>query len=220
MSEVFLLIGNKNYSSWSLRPWLALKQSGIAFDEKLVPLDQPDTRERILAYSPSGRVPLLRHGEIEVWESLAICEYLNEAFPEAGLWPRARTARAHARAVSNEMHAGFAELRHNLPMDASRDLRAKSRAARVAGEIARIEQIWTQARERYGSEGPFLFGRFSIADCMYAPVVSRFRTYGVALGSIAAAYVDTILNLPSMQEWIEAARQERWSIHHAVLDQP
>jgi glutathione S-transferase len=220
MSDVFLLIGNKNYSSWSLRPWLALKQSGISFEEKLVPLDQPDTRARILAFSPSGRVPLLRHGEVEVWESLAICEYLNEAFPEAQLWPRERAARAHARAISNEMHAGFVELRHNLPMDMRRELTAKSRAARVPGEIARIEQIWTQARERYGSEGPFLFGRFSIAGCMYAPVVSRFRTYGVELGPVGAAYVAAILNMPAMQEWLEAARNEPWVIRYPVLDDP
>jgi len=220
MSDVFLLIGNKKYSSWSLRPWLALKQAAIAFEERLVPLDQPDTGERILAFSPSGRVPFLRHGAVEVWESLAICEYLNEAFPGAGLWPREKAARAHARSISNEMHAGFAELRHNLPMDVSRDLTTKSRAARVAGDIARIEQIWTRARERYGSEGPFLFGRFSIADCMYAPVVTRFRTYGVALGSVAAAYVAAILNLPAMQEWIEAAKRERWTINYSVLDQP
>ena len=220
MPDIFLLIGNKNYSSWSLRPWLALKQCGIPFEEKLVPLDRPDTVERIRAYSPSGRVPFLRHDGVEVWESLAICEYLSEAFPEARLWPHDMAARAHARAVSNEMHAGFAALRYNLPMDASRDLSAQSRAARVAGEIARITDIWTQCRQRFGAEGPFLFGRFSIADCMYAPVVTRFRTHGVALTELTEAYAATIMGLPAMKDWIEAARREPWVLQHPVFSQP
>ncbi len=219
MTGLFLLIGNKRYSSWSLRPWLALRQSGIAFEEKLVPLDQADTRERILAHSPSGRVPFLRHGAIEVWESLAICEYLNEAFPAAGLWPEDPAARAHARAVSHEMHAGFAALRHNLPMDVSRDLRAKSRARHAAADIARVQEIWAGCRRRYGAGGPFLFGRFSIADCMYAPVATRFRTYGVALEPEAESYAATIMALPAMQEWIDAAKREPWSVSFPVLDQ-
>jgi glutathione S-transferase len=138
VAELFLLIGNKKYSSWSLRPWLALKQSGIAFDEAVVPLDQPDTRAKILEHSPSGKVPFLRHGTVELWESLAICEYLAEAFPAAKLWPADAPARAHARAVSNEMHGGFAELRRNLPMDMSRYRPEKSRADKVPHEIARI----------------------------------------------------------------------------------
>jgi glutathione S-transferase len=217
MTDLFLLIGNKNYSSWSLRPWLALAQSGIAFEEKLVPLDQPNTRAEIEAFSPSGRVPFLRHGRIEVWESLAICEYLNETFPDAGLWPRDRAARAHARAVSNEMHAGFGELRYNLPMDIRADLKARSRAAHVAGDIARIQRIWTECRGRFGAEGPFLFGRFSIADCMYAPVTTRFRTYGVSLEPDCESYIAAMTALPAMQAWAEAARQEPWSITYPVF---
>ena len=159
MADLFLLIGNKKYSSWSLRPWLVLKQAGLAFDERQVPLDRPDTRANILKFSPTGKVPFLRHGKVEVWESLAICEYLAEAFPAAGLWPKDVAARAQARAVSNEMHAGFGELRRYLPMDVSRDLKGENRAHHVAGDIARIQQIWTECRQRFGKEGPFLFGR-------------------------------------------------------------
>ena len=146
MADLFLLIGNKKYSSWSLRPWLGLKQAGLSFDEQLVALDRPDTRANILKFSPSGKVPFLRHGKIEVWESLAMCEYLAEAFPAAGLWPKDVAARAQARAVSNEMHASFGELRRYLPMDVSQDLKSESRAQHVAGDIARVQQIWTDCR--------------------------------------------------------------------------
>jgi len=217
MAQLFLLIGNKNYSSWSLRPWLALKQSAIAFEEKLIPLDQKDSRAQILKYSPSGKLPFLRHDKIEVWESLAICEYLAEAFPQAQLWPHNVAARTQARAISSEMHAGFADLRRNLPMDASRELKAKSRAAKVPDEIARVQQIWIDARKRFGTGGPFLFGRFSIADCMFAPVVSRFRTYGVKLEPVAEAYCATIMALPAMGEWIAAAKREPWVIDYPVF---
>jgi glutathione S-transferase len=212
MAGLFLLIGNKKYSSWSLRAWLVLKQAGLAFEEKLVPLDRPDTRASILKYSPSGKVPFLRHGNVEVWESLAIGEYLAEAFPAAGLWPKDVVARARARTVSSEMHAGFGDLRRYLPMDVGRDLKSESRAQHVAGDIARIQQIWTDCRQRFGQEGPFLFGRFSIADAMFAPVVTRFQTYGVTLDPVCAAYRDTIMNLPAMKEWVEAARRESWVI--------
>jgi glutathione S-transferase len=220
MGALFLLIGNKKYSSWSLRPWLALKHSGIAFEEKLIALDQPDTAAKIRAYSPSGRVPYLRDGAIEVWESLAICEYLAEAFPAAKLWPEDRAARAHARAISNEMHGGFAELRYNLPMDVSRDHRDKNRAVKVQDQVDRIQAIWRGCRERHGGAGPFLFGRFSIADCMYAPVVTRFDTYGVSLAPEAAAYVDTMMTLPAMQAWIEAAKREPWVLDYPVWSEP
>ncbi len=212
MADLFLLIGNKKYSSWSLRPWLVLKQTGRPFEEQLVALDQPDTRANILKYSPSGKVPFLRHGKVEVWESLAICEYLAEAFPEAQLWPKDVAARAHARAVSNEMHAGFNDLRRYLPMDVSRDLKAESRAEHVQAEISRVQLLWIDCRRRHGAKGPFLFGRFSIADGMFAPVATRFWTYGVKLEPMTAEYVTTIMRLPAMGEWIEAARQEPWVI--------
>jgi glutathione S-transferase len=216
MAALFLLIGNKKYSSWSLRPWLALKQSGLDFEEQLVALDQPDTAAKIRAFSPSGRVPFLRHGTVEVWESLAILEYLAETFPAAQLWPEDKVARAHARAVSNEMHGGFAELRYTLPMDVSRDHRDKNRAAKVQDQVDRIEALWTDCRKRHGATGPFLFGHFSIADCMFAPVVTRFDTYGVKLGAPAAAYVQTIMALPAMKSWVEAAKREPWVIEYPV----
>jgi len=216
MAELFLLIGNKRYSSWSLRPWLVLKQSGIAFDEKLVALHQADTKANILKYSPSGRVPFLRHGNVEVWESLAICEYLAETFPAARLWPKDAATRAHARAVSNEMHAGFNDIRRYLPMDVGRDRTVERRAEEVRSEIDRVQDIWIECRRRHQSDGPFLFGHFSIADGMYAPMVTRFWTYGVKTRPGAAAYVDTIMNLPAMKQWVEAAKREPWIITYPV----
>ena len=214
MAGLFLLIGNRKYSSWSLRPWIVLKQAGLKFEEKLVRLQQPDTTAKIKKYSPSGKVPFLKHGKVEVWESLAICEYLAEAFPKAGLWPKDKAARARARAVANEMHGGFADLRRFLPMDVNRRIDEPARAAAVKGEIERIVEIWTQCRRKFGKGGPFLFGKFSIADGMYAPVVTRFVTYGVKLPPVAAAYVKTMINLPAMQEWIAAAGKESWLIEY------
>jgi glutathione S-transferase len=214
MAGLFLLIGNRKYSSWSLRPWIVLKQAGLTFEEKLVRLHQPDTTAKIKKYSPSGKVPFLKHGKVEVWESLAICEYLAEAFPKAGLWPKDKAARARARAVANEMHGGFADLRRYLPMDVNRRIDEPARAAAVKGEIDRIAEIWSQCRRKFGKDGPFLFGKFSIADGMYAPVVTRFVTYGVKLPPVAAAYVKTMINLPAMQEWIAAADKESWLIEY------
>jgi glutathione S-transferase len=214
MAGLFLLIGNRKYSSWSLRPWIVLKQAGLTFEEKLVRLHQPDTTAKIKKYSPSGKVPFLKHGKVEVWESLAICEYLAEAFPKAGLWPKDKAARARARAVANEMHGGFADLRRYLPMDVNRRIDEPARAAAVKGEIDRIAEIWSQCRRKFGKGGPFLFGKFSIADGMYAPVVTRFVTYGVKLPPVAAAYVRTMINLPAMQEWIAAADKESWLIEY------
>src|SRR5262249_31918844 len=154
-----------------------------------------------------GRVPFLRHGAVEVWESLAILEYLAETFPTAKLWPEDKAARAHARAVSNEMHGGFAELRYTLPMDVSRDHRDRRRAARVQDQVARSEGLWTDCRTRHSAEGQFLFGHFSAADCMFAPVVTRFDTYGVKLGAPAGAYVEAIMALAAMKSWIEAGKR-------------
>ena len=214
MAGLFLLTGNKKYSSWSLRPWIVMKQAGLKFDEQFVALQQPNTKAKILKYSPSGKVPFLRHGKIEVWESLAICEYLAEAFPKKGLWPRDKAARAQARAVSNEMHGGFADLRRYLPMDVSRTIDEPYRAQAVKGEIDRIAALWTQCRRKYGKGGPFLFGKFSIADGMFAPVVTRFITYGVKLPPVASAYVKTMMNLPAMKEWIAGAKEEPWVINY------
>lgn len=222
MSDLSIVIGNKNYSSWSLRPWLALKKTGQPFREEPIALRQPDTTRRILAHSGAGKVPVLRHGAIVVWESLAICEYLAETFPAARLWPAAADARAHARAASSEMHAGFAELRKNMPMDISHDRKAQSRAHLVRDEIDRICRIWTEARGRFGAQigGDFLYGDFTVADAMFAPVVTRFRTYGVALDAICARYAEAVLDWPGFKEWEAAARAETQVIEFDIFRQP
>lgn len=209
MSELTLVVGSKNFSSWSLRPYLALAHTGQPFSEVLVPLDTPETEALIALHSPSGRVPVLKHGDTVVWDSLAICEYLAEAFPAAKLWPEDRAARAMARSVTAEMHAGFQALRTNLPMDiTARKSVPGLDAPGVHGDIARIQALWMGCRERHGKGGPFLFGAFSIADAFYAPVVTRFVTYGVPFRPELAAYRDAVLGLPAMLKWTEAAQGE------------
>jgi glutathione S-transferase len=213
MADLTLLIGNKNYSSWSLRPWLALKATGAPFREELVALGQPDTQARIRHYSPAGRVPVLRDGDVTVWESLAICEYLAERFPASGLWPADRAARALARSISSEMHAGFAALRREMPMDIRARLAGRTVSAEAAADIERVKAIWRDAIARFGGQGPFLFGRFSIADCMYAPVATRFVTYGVPLDPVSDGYVRSIMDHPAMREWCAAAAAEAVPYH-------
>ncbi len=208
MANCVLVIGNKNYSSWSLRAWLALKRTGIDFQEILVPLMRPETKAAILAHSPSGKVPLLRLGDDQVWDSLSIAETLAERFPAAGLWPAAATARATARSVSAEMHAGFMALRRALPMNLRAHLPGRPRAADAEADIARVQDIWTSCRTRFGAAGPFLFGGFTIADAFYAPVVGRFRTYDVALTDVCQAYADAVWQTPDMQAWVAAAVAE------------
>lgn len=210
--DLTLVIGNKNYSSWSLRPWMALKQAGAAFREIVVPLYRPDSRATILEHSPSGRVPVLRHGSITVWESLAICEYVAETFPEAQLWPHDREARATARSLSAEMHSGFVALRSNMDMNVRARLAGVGRTKDSIRDIDRIRSLWSDARKRFGRGGPFLFGKFSIADAMYAPVVLRFRTYEVKLDDGLHEYCAAVLALPAMEEWMAAARAEPWTI--------
>jgi glutathione S-transferase len=205
-----LVIGNKNYSSWSLRPWLAMKQAGLAFDERRIPLSRPDTKANILRHSPSGRVPCLVDGALVVWDSLAICEYVNEQYADGSLWPGDVGQRARARAVAAEMHSGFAALRTHMPMDirSRHPDRGAAAAARddVAADIARVHAIWHDCLATAG--GPFLFGDFSIADAFFAPVVTRFRTYAVALPAQLQAFADAVLALPAMREWIGAASLE------------
>jgi glutathione S-transferase len=204
-----LIVGNRNYSSWSLRPWLAMKQAGLAFDEVRVLLNQPDSKAQILRYSPSGRVPCLIDGALAVWDSMAICEYVNERYAGGGLWPRDVEHRARARSIAAEMHSGFAALRTHMSMDIRGRYpeRGAAAAARpdVSADIARIQSIWTDC---LASGGPFLFGAFSIADAFYAPVATRFRTYAVALPARLAAYSDAVFALPAMQEWVAAAAAE------------
>jgi len=208
MNKPALVIGNKNYSSWSLRPWLLLRQAQIDFEEIRISLGAPDVREQIMHYSPSGRVPVLIDGAVTVWDSLAIGEYLAERHPQLQLWPSDVEARALARAVSAEMHSGFTTLRENMTLNCRKLLPGKGRAPGVAEDIARITALWTDCRQRFGQDGEFLFGRFSIADAMYAPVALRFRTYAVELDPVCAAYAKTLLQLPAMQDWVEQAKAE------------
>jgi glutathione S-transferase len=215
MAEFTIYLGNKNYSSWSMRPWLALKQTGAEFDEVVIPLDEPTSRTTILGYSPSARVPALKHGEHTVWDSLAICEYLAELFPAARLWPEDRIERAHARSISAEMHAGFAALREHLPMNIRSSFPGRGVTPEVQADINRIVAIWIQCRTRHAAGGPFLFGHFTIADAMYAPVVTRFRTYRIPLDEIAQAYADAVWALPAVQEWAAAAKNEPMVIDSA-----
>lgn len=212
MADFTLIIGNKNYSSWSLRPWLVMKQLGLQFDEVLIPLYRDDWRERLSQYSPSGLVPVLRHGDVLLWESLAICDYLAELYPNAELWPWDVEARAIARSAACEMHGGFGPLRQNMPMNIRGVKPGKGRTPEVEKNIARILQIWEECRSEFGRGGEFLFGRFGIADAMYAPVVTRFRTYGVELSGACADYARAVLTHPAMLEWEEAARGEPWII--------
>jgi len=219
MAEFTIYIGNKNYSSWSLRPWLALRHTGAAFEEVMITLDQPDSAANLRRRSPSGRVPVLQHGALAIWESLAICEYLAEQFPAARLWPEEREARARARAVSNEMHGGFAALRDHLPMDINRRWPLGNRLAKAGPDVERVTAIWRECRMRLGERGAngagdFLFGGFSIADAMFAPVITRFVTYSVPLDPVCGAYVAAMQRWPAMQDWAAAGKAEPWVIHY------
>jgi glutathione S-transferase len=208
MSDYTLVIGNKNYSSWSLRPWLAMRQAGVPFREVRIPLYTPESKAQIRSYSPSGKVPCLVDGTLAVWDSLAICEYLAERHPQLELWPADPRARALARSMSAEMHSGFQNLRSNMSMNCRKRFPGMGRTVEVAGEIERIQRSWGEARDKHGAGGPFLFGRFSIADAMYAPVVLRFRTYAVQLNPVSRAYADAILALPAIQQWLADAEAE------------
>lgn len=218
-----LIIGNKNYSSWSLRPWLAMKVAGIAFNETLVSLDAADFRAKVLALSGGGgpgKVPMLIDGDVRVWESLAILEYLAERFPASGLWPAAESARAHARSAAAEMHSGFMGLRRHLPMNVRRPVKARALDADAAADAARIDTIWAECRARFGAGGPFLYGAFGATDAMYAPVVWRFHTYAVDVSEGARAYMRAVMALPAMAEWRDAARGEPWVLSHDEVDWP
>jgi glutathione S-transferase len=204
-----LVIGNKNYSSWSMRPWLALRANNIAFDEVFIPLYTGDAdKKRILDFTRSGKVPALIDGDATIWDSLAIIEYLAERFPEKRLWPEDRAHRAHARSISAEMHSGFAALRNECGMNLHRPVGATELSADARANIARIQQIWAECRERSGKSGPFLFGAFGGADAMFAPVVHRFRTYAIAVTPDVQAYMNTMMALPAFQEWTSAGLAE------------
>ena len=203
-----LIIGTKKWSSWSLRPWMVMKEAKLPFKEIIIALRQPDTRARILEYCASGKLPILIDGREMVWDSLAILEYLAHRFPETKLWPQELGAFACAKSISAEMHSGFFDLRREYPMDIGVEVPMPTPSPGAAADIERVQQIWRDARSRFGGAGPFLFGRFSIADAMYAPVVTRFRTYSVPVDPVSASYMDTILALPSMNAWYRAADEE------------
>jgi glutathione S-transferase len=215
-----LVIGNKNYSSWSFRPWLAMKVAGIAFEETVISLEASDFKARVTALSGAGKVPVLIDGTTRVWESLAILEYLAEKFPAASLWPKDENARAQARAVAAEMHAGFVPLRNLLPMNVWRPVQPRALDDGSKANVARIEEIWRDCRARFGAGGPFLFGAFGAADAMYAPVIWRFHTYAVAVGDAARDYMRAMMALPAWSEWRDAARRESWVLPHDEVDWP
>jgi glutathione S-transferase len=209
-----LILANKAYSSWSLRPWILLAHFKIPFEEVVIPMDEPETRANMLEYAPSGKCPSLHDGKTAVWESLAIIEYVAETHPEKAIWPRAKTARAHARSLANEMHAGFGALRQACPTNFRRPVRAVALSEEVRADVARIEEAWAHARETFGKAGPYLFGGFSAADAMFAPVVNRFHVYEIPISKPSRAYMDTIMALPAWKAWIAAAEAEPWRIEH------
>jgi glutathione S-transferase len=215
-----LVIGNKNYSSWSFRPWIAMKVAGIAFEEEVISLDAKEFKPRLSKISGTGKVPALVDGSVNVWESLAILEYLAERFPDARLWPADPAGRAHARAIAAEMHAGFVPLRRYLPMNMWRPVKPRELTPEVQANVRRIEAMWTECRERHGAGGPFLFGRFGAADAMYAPVVARFHTYAVEVGATAQAYAEAVRSLPAWKEWETAALKEPWVLAEDEVDWP
>lgn len=215
MTELILTIGDKTLSSWSFRPWFLMKHAGIPFTEENIRLDRPDTRKILAEASPAGLVPFLTHGSLKIWDSLAIMEYVSELYPDKQLWPADREARAVARAAAAEMHSGFSALRTVWPMNFTRQNLNHLTSGGVARDIARIDSLWTACRTRFGSSDgsgdPFLFGRFSIADAMYAPVVSRFLTYGpVSVSPESAAYMEAIRGLDAFVEWGEDAKAEQF----------
>ena len=209
-----LVIGNKVYSSWSLRPWIVMKAFSIPFEEVVLQLRETDTRDRILAHSPSGKVPALIDDGVTVWDSLAIMEYLADKFPDRAIWPKDRIARAHARCASAEMHSGFATLRNACSMNVTRRFKARDRGEAVAADVARVTGIWREAREKFGANTgqPFLYGDFSAADGMYAPVVTRLHSYSIAVDAVSQAYLEAVLGHPAYTAWLAGAVDETWGL--------
>jgi glutathione S-transferase len=214
-SSLTLVIGNKNYSSWSLRPWMLLKHLGLDFKEIVIPLDTPEFKDEIEKYGPSGRVPVLLHDNLSVWDSLAICEYVAELAGSG--WPKDRVARAVARSVCAEMHSGFANLRMEWPLNARARNRRTPMTPGLEMDLDRIDEIWNDCRRRFGAGGPWLFGEYSIADAMYAPVVLRFKTYGAQISETARWYIATALEDSALQEWVRAAQSEPWTLANAEV---
>jgi glutathione S-transferase len=205
-----LVIGNKKYSSWSLRPWIAMRNAGIAFEEMIFELYTDQFRKGVGQYSPAGKVPVLLDGDAVIWESIAILEHLAEKFPKAGLWPADPVARAHARSIATEMHGGFVALRNHCPMNLTRPVKKRTMTVEVEANVKRIDEMWSGARARFGKDGPFLFGAFGNADAMYAPVVARVHHYDLAVSPASRAYVDAVRALPAYREWEAAGVKEAW----------
>lgn len=209
-----LALGNKLYSSWSLRAYMLLKAFDIPFEETVIAMYKPDTRERMLAFGPTGKVPVLSDGEVVVWESLAIMEYVAERFPGKAIWPADQAARAHARAAASEMHAGFTGLRGACPMNLTACFEARDRGEEVWGDVERLEVLWEEARRRFAGEGAFLYGDFCAADAMFAPVVTRLDTYQVTVSAGVRAYMDAVLAHPAFLAWKQEAFEEPWFLPH------
>ncbi len=209
-----LIIANKLYSSWSLRPWMLMTALGIPLEETVIPMYFPDSKARMLDVSPTGKMPCLVDGEVTIWESLAIMEYLHERFRDKGVWPADAKARAHARAVANEMHAGFQALRNACPMNLGKRFAPRDLGSDVADNVRRLESLWADARRRFGTGGAFLYGNFGAADAMYAPVVTRLDTYQIPVSSGTRHYMDAVLAHPAFVQWREAALAEPWTIDH------
>lgn len=217
MSDLTLVIGNRNYSSWSLRAWLVLRAAGLKFTEVRLPLYTDRYRAEIKHYSPSGKVPVLIHGDTAVWDSLAIAEYIHELAPDMGLWPSDLGARARARSICAEIHSGFPEIKHHLPMNCRGRFIGKGHTEGVKREVVRVAAIWDETRSRYGGSGEFLFGSFGIADAMYAPLALRFQSYGISLSGEVAQYAASLLELPLIKSWSDQAREEEEVIEEVEI---
>jgi glutathione S-transferase len=207
-----LVIANKNYSSWSFRPWILMRHFGLAFDEIVIPMAQENTRAEMLRFSPAGKCPSLRDGEIVVWDSLAIIEYVAELHPRLPIWPRPRAARAQARSLAAEMHSGLMAMRQHLPMNMRRAIARRELTPEASADVARLERAFGQARGEFGQAGAFLFGDFSAADAMFAPVINRLHVYDVTVTAATSAYMDAMMALPAWQEWRAQAEAETWII--------
>jgi glutathione S-transferase len=218
MAKPVLIIGNKNYSSWSLRPYMALAMAGIPFEEKLIHFGTPNFTAKIKRISKTGLVPILQHGQLAIWDTLAIMEYLAETWPEKNLWPKNKAARAMARSLCAEMHSGFAALRNGYPMNLRRPPKPVPMNDGIRAEVKRLEEAWADARKRHGKGGPFLFGRFSIADAMFAPVVTRLETYAIPVSSATRHYMNAVMATPAFNEWKAAALKEKWIVAEDEVD--
>ncbi|MBG1231608.1 glutathione S-transferase family protein [Aestuariivirga litoralis] len=218
MATPLLIIGNKNYSSWSLRPYMALAGAGIAFDEKMIRFGEPQFSKTVKRISKAGLVPILKHNGLVIWETLAIMEYIAETWPEKNLWPKNKAARALARSMCSEMHAGFRHIRNACPMNLRRPPKQVPMTDGIRADVARLESLWADARKAYGKGGPFLFGKFSNADAMFAPVVTRLDTYAIPVSKQSRAYMDAILQSPAFRSWLTEALKEKWIVPEDEVD--